>query len=244
MLRKIRSELYGRLEEDGFSRMKGTLFCGRLVNDEVLHYIIIENHRSEILGKKAFLIEFGFHSVYGGELTKDILLHNSNNLGTARSMDMHFHDKPVLWEVTYYDSDCIQQSIEEAYLKIKEIDHYIFSQIMDVKNLLEFYKRHRPRYLLCADQFANESLLLIKTADHDDFRNALEDELNRCRQTGELTNRPDMFRKLELSLQGIVDNIITSRDRVYENQELFQSALKHLEERREMNLRSLKKYFS
>ena len=99
-------------------------------------------------------------------------------------------------------------------------------------------------YRAC-DTFEGESLVLIKTDNHDDFQTYFQQHLDELYAQIDAGNVGDGYTK-EMAyddlFHGIIESIVYPRDKVYSDKSLYNEALEEAERRKSENMKKLYSY--
>ena len=243
-----------QLEPYGFVKLKGLNAYGRLVNGELLHYIILYSRSSLVRGKKAFTVVFGVYSIYSfseRQYTKYDLINWGNSLLTVApkrnpERENVYKDgeelQNLLYEYLYSvnDENDMLAKAKDCFDCVREYVLPFLDKITDLKEYVEYAKEYRNYIMRSADTFpSNDSLLMIKVNDHDDMKDIFSrkrDEILRQADGG----NPDLESYINNDLYDVyINQTAKARDRVYEDPDMYKKALDILETRKQTGIKKL-----
>lgn len=186
------------LEPYGFKRMKGTSCFGKLVNNEILLFIMYKKCSSPDRGKKAFDIVSGVQTIYSYELSEHqlefsgISIMNYNTNVSRNTLNFHFiFDETNQFSVI---SQALQQTISDAIP--------ILQQVNDLQSSLDFLVKYNLGVLYPADSFFRDSVLLFLTDNHDSF----EERINLVKSRDIVWESKELQEELHKEIKRRVDN--------------------------------------
>ena len=116
--------------------------------------------------------------------------------------------------------------------KIRTLDDYIL-----------YCKEMKIALLKNADKMWNDSILLLKVNNHDDFMDVFNEICNKLiKQFNNNPNDPNYMKTKSVYYDAIIVNIAMARDKVYNNPELYEKAMKELQCRKKINIQILQSY--
>ena len=225
----------------GFKKVKGSnIFC-RLINGEILQYITYKHLPSQMKGDKDFAVYAGILTVYSESLRKENLLQWGEYV---YKYSKRFDSKEVESRYSYmYNEDNMVQIINACVEKAEKIVGPIFERVVDLQTYIEYRKNIRIDILAGAEWLLNDSIVLIKADNHDDFVDFFNESLQRQMELVESGMAGGTYEEhYELYYDGIIKHIAGSRDKVYKDMNLYESVNKELERRKQENLHLLADY--
>ena len=112
-------------------------------------------------------------------------------------------------------------------------------------SFIDFLKEYSINKLRACDTFEGESLVLIKTDNHDDFQTYFQQHLDELYAQIDAGNVGDGYTK-EMAyddlFHGIIESIVYPRDKVYSDKSLYNEALEEAERRKSENMKKLYSY--
>lgn len=227
------------LEPYGFKRMKGTSCFGKLINNEILLFIMYKKCSSPDRRKKAFDIISGVQTIYSYELSEHQLelsgtsIINYNTTVPRTALNIHFiYDEANQLSVI---AQALQQTISDAIP--------ILLQINDLQSSLDFLVTYKLGMLYPADTFFRDSVLLILTNNHDSFEERIiqEKKIALHHYFNEVDDQ--VFKRYMQQITDVIRNgLVKSRDKVWASQELQEELQKEIDRRVENNRKILKEY--
>ena len=234
----------------GFIKLRGLNAFGRLVNRELLHYIILTTRKSLVKGKKAFNVSFGVCSIYSFPevnysydkyffINRGLSLINVAPKREPAKENVYKSVEELHWVIYEYLYDINNENDMTAAIgdcfKCVE-DHVIpfLDKITDLRSYVEYCKEHQPHLLRNADTLpTNDSLLLIKTDDHDDLMWLFKRNCDILLESSDDGYRKsdDFKRTEELLYDSIIEQTAKARDKVYNDPELYRKAMDILSDR-------------
>ncbi|MDR0841566.1 MAG: hypothetical protein LBN26_09350 [Christensenellaceae bacterium] len=226
----------------GFLYVKQNKFFMRMASDEVLHYLSLRKLPTGTPRYKAFTISAGIRSIYTETLEKEWLAFGASDLINYVGYDYNFEQRMEIVAINYVPSD-ICEKMHFACTKTQEIILPKLEIVHDLNDCIAFYKKYRIDMIGCAEKFKYDSLLLIKADNHEtfmkEFQKHLDDAMGRV-ERGE--SGGDYKQHYDLIYDGVVATIAGSRDKVYNDPELYAAALAELERRKIANTQTLKEW--
>lgn len=232
-----------QLKAYGFIKLKGLPYFGKLINNEIFQFITFHNMNSLIKGKKAFTIDVGILTIYSKSLDKHSLAIWINPLMNFRNIDESLNERFDDIYAFYYDDQSISDTLAKTFEETKSIAFPYMDKILSLEDYIWYCKYMHIALLRNADQFYQDSLLLVKTNNHDDFLDIFEKQSSvmlKC--FGNNPNDKDYLQIRKEYYKSIVEEIAQARDRVYDNPELYAKAMEELERRKQVNIETLKSY--
>lgn len=227
----------------------------KLINNELLQYLSIENRTAYAKGNRAFSIRGNIVSIYMDAMDKKTLW---LEMARLQEYSLVLHGVEHMLPDTYEYNDASAEALMEAALEDTKKDLFpLFEKTTDLEKYIEFAKVFRIRQIRYLLRYWADSLILIQCNDHDDFLGVLETYLKRqydCDQYVHLKRwgEPEFdsweeYKKknYERFYESIVTWTAGERDQIYNDPKLYQAALEELERRKAANievLRGLKLY--
>ena len=217
------------LSKYGFQKLKGLACFGRIINNEIFQYVMPVNRKSLEKNKKAFTIVSG---VFTGKYFIDF-----------EFMDRLPHNDLIRLCDLSYDVSSIQTVVDQSIKGFISIMLPYLDQITTLNDYVSYCKRMNISLLRNAEKMWGDSILLVKTNNHDDFI----DEYNSiCRSVfGEEYNNyndADSIRTKKIYYDAIIIDTALSRDKVYADKSLYEQAMELIEKRKQHNIEVLKSY--
>lgn len=139
----------------------------------------------------------------------------------------------------------MEEIISATALYVKESLMPIFNRVYDLDSFIDFLKEYSINKLRACDTFEGESLVLIKTDNHDDFQTYFQQHLDELYAQIDAGNVGDGYTK-EMAyddlFHGIIESIVYPRDKVYSDKSLYNEALEEAERRKSENMKKLYSY--
>lgn len=139
----------------------------------------------------------------------------------------------------------MEEIISATALYVKERLMPIFNRVYDLDSFIDFLKEYLINKLRACDTFEGESLVLIKTDNHDDFQTYFQQHLDELYAQIDAGNVGDGYTK-EMAyddlFHGIIESIVYPRDKVYSDKSLYNEALEEAERRKSENMKKLYSY--
>ena len=212
----------------------------RMVNGEILQYIMYESEMAYQRGNKAFTIFAGMLSVYCEELTREDLQMFGERLYN------YSYDKKDLRGWEYNDSTMLEM-IERSLVRTKEVILPFFDQVTDLNSYIEFKKYYGIDSLDGVHKFRYDSLVFFKADNHDDFMDLFTARMEEIR---EKLKKEMSGEELEEAYQKayakyhecLIEHIPEYRDKIYNDPDLYAKAIAEADRRREANLQQLRDF--
>ncbi len=235
-IKKVFESVFGiPLSERGFVLCKKNGIYMRLVDDEVLKFVLLTNDRADTRDKKAFYIQAGMISLYNDRLDKVKFLQYGLRAGTlAKQLGYPYRHR---YEYDPYDRNDAEKQMKAALEESCSIFFPIMDSVQGLSDYVDYCKMYRIHHLYFATRFANDSLALVLLDDHDDFTGILQREKKGYEQNG----RMDQFDEERLK-ECLFEFGTGERDKVYADSELYKAALEEAKRRREAYLQQLKEW--
>ena len=241
------------LSPHGFIKMKGIPYFGRLINGEILQVITAISSSSLIRGKKAFTIRTCMITVYSGffgERSFEIFGCNIIRFGRADNIDHHelnryFQERyKDLYEFDtfYYDDETLREVMEMVLEDVCRLIVPRFDRVRTLEDYVEYCKWKQPAIIARADEFYKDSLLLIKTNNHETFEDMLEYWREYALERYGDTNNPHYQSYMEDKYNYYLESYIKPRDKIYADPDLYARAMEELDKRKAENTEKLRKY--
>lgn len=221
------------LNEHGFQYNKKYGMYFRFVNDELLQYIMHDTCSSVRTGYKSYRILSGILSIYAYSLDKDKLL--SCGMDTYKIAWNYYGEKPVINTCYFYNEDTMVEAINQSLEQTIEVLIPILNKVYDLNSYIEYRKKifiGEIRYPAEFERYKNDSLVLIKTDNHDNFEDVFHEQLNNKYADTHEEN-------YELVYDMVIRAIPQSRDKIYESPELYAKVMDEIEKRKEANLKTI-----
>ena len=228
----------------GFQKLKGIACFGRLINNEIFQYVMPINRKSLEKNKKAFTIISGVFTVYSPTLNKGLFENYGNYFIDFEPMVSLPHTDLInLCDLTY-DTKSIQIVVEQSLENFKAVMLPYLNQITTLNDYINYCRQMKISLLKNAEKMWGDSLLLLKTNNHDDF---VDDYDRLCNlllsdRYNNNPNDPDYIQSKKIYYKAIIIDIAQSRDKVYSDNHLYAQAMELLNKRRENNYEVLRSY--
>lgn len=231
------------LSKYGFQKLKGLACFGRIINNEIFQYVMPVNRKSLEKSKKAFTIVSGVFTVYSPALDKGLFENYGKYFIDFEFMDRLPHNDLIRLCDLSYDVSSIQTVVDQSIKGFISIMLPYLDQITTLNDYVSYCKRMNISLLRNAEKMWGDSILLVKTNNHDDFI----DEYNSiCRSVfGEEYNNyndADSIRTKKIYYDAIIIDTALSRDKVYADKSLYEQAMQELERRKRNNIQQLQAY--
>lgn len=236
---------FKRIFGDTFST-EGFQYCSKLnafvkmLSEDLMAFFAVKSAPAWNKGNKGFNFDAGIVSVYNCyPIDKKTLL-------CAGGMDLSSFVPRDEMVVSYeYNGDTMEEVLSSTALYLKERLIPIFDKVYDLNSFIDFLKEYSIFRLRACDSFAIESLVLIKTDNHDDFQTYFKqhlDELYARIDSGNVGKGYTKEMAYDDLFHGIIESIVYPRDRVYSDKNLYNKALEEAERRKTENLKRLCEY--
>lgn len=227
------------LEPYDFKKMKGTNFFGKLINNEILLYISFKNHSALQRGNKAFSVLSGVQTIYSYELSVHQLQLSGISLINYNLPDTCIFGKDVF----EYNTDNITEILNEALNQTLTIVLPELLKVTDLNSCIEYLSKYRLDLLQLSDQIYRDSVLLIMTNNHDSFESVLKQaEVSILSTFGNDSSNLYYKESIKEIRKRIDEDLIKSRDRVWNNIKLQAEVHNEMNRRIENNRVLLKQY--
>ncbi len=235
-IKKVFESVFGiPLSERGFVLCKKNGIYMRLVDDEVLKFVLLTNDRADTRDKKAFYIQAGMISLYNDRLDKvRFLQHGQRAYSIAQKIGYPYRYR---YEYDPYDRNDAEKRMKDALKEASDLFFPVMDSVQGLSDYVDFCKIYDEGRLYFATRFLYDSLALIILDDHDDFTGILQ----RIKKEYEQDGRMDKYdeERLKECLFGMGTG---ERDKVYADSELYKAALEEAKRRREAYLQQLKEW--
>lgn len=225
----------------GYISIKPKNCFAKIVNESIIHYLVFKPHRSEFKGRKAVEFYFGIETIFSQPLDEKKLIERGYNVLYLNQVDESLKKMPLFWNYLYY----YEENPKEAFGRLLDIINIIMRNIQDIcslENYISFCKKMDLNRLRHADELMNDSILLIKTQNHDSFQDVYSAFVKKMQNNDFFINNPDEYEIALVNLRKeIFEAIVDARDRVYLEAELHQKTIDELEARRQVNINFWKK---
>lgn len=191
-------------------------------------------------GKKAFSIKSGVTTIYSTNLSN--IKNDGLELINYFIVDPKIQNNPYGWFLFEYDDKTIGIALKKALEYTVNIVVKNLLKINDLYSYIDFYKMISVIQFANADQLAGDSVLLIKTKNHESFDDAYRHSIKQVATLYGDENNPAVLEYKEELKNVIVNNVIAPRERVFDSPKLMQQVEKELECRKNNNTIILQKY--
>lgn len=211
----------------------------RLVDGEVLQYLMLINDRADKKGYNAFYIQMGMFSLY----VKPIEKYRFESYGN-RAVDIAIlKELPYQYRYEYDPADlsAVKFQMNEALKEAKVLFFDVIDSVHNLRDYVSFCKSYRIDVLYGTSKYAFDSLSLIMVDDHDDFEEILHNKTERIKKECLREGRMDIYEeRCERLKKCILGMGAGERDKVYADKELYAAALEEAKRRKETNLQILR----
>jgi hypothetical protein len=225
-------------------QLEGFQYCSKLnafvkmLNEDLMAYFGVKTAPAWNKGAKGFFLTAGIISIYYSSIDKKSILYAGQDLNSF----LPRNEARVSFE---YNEDTMEEIISTTASYVKERLMPIFNQVYDLKSFIDFLKEYSINKLRGCDTFKGESLILIKTDNHDDFQKYFQqhlDELYARIDAGDVGDGYTKEMAYDDLFHGIIESIVYSRDKVYSDRNLYNEALEEAERRKNENVKKLHNY--
>ena len=239
LITEYKKDFQSGLEPFGFKKMKGTNCFGKLINNEILLYVLIKKCSPPDRLKKAFDIISGVQTIYSFDLSEYQL-----GLSGVSLINFKTDVTPSAFNVNFiYDELSLSSVIDKALKQTITYAIPVLSDITDLKSSLDFLIKYKLGMLYPADTFFRDFVLLILTDNHDSFKERIKQEEKIALRiySNEPTN--EAYTRYMQQIKHIIKNeLVESRDRVWASRELQEKLQGEVNRRVENNKNTLIKY--
>lgn len=263
-LNTVFKQVFGEgLKEQGFVKIKGRQpYLVRVIGGEIIHIITCRNEWCGEKGFKEFSILGSVATVYRASIM-DLMLSPHANIHDLNTLYEIYREKdPVNFDREYGDSIhtfiykagddiSMRKAMEHALEETKKAMMPFFDGVADLESCIDYFESFKtglvipPEYNENDGSFGNEyteGLLFIKTNRHDDLiekvRESIDREIRRYKRLN-VPFAPDNMRKHSEEWR---IEVVTRRDKIYGNPQIYAAALEELERRRHENIETLRSY--
>ncbi len=232
------------LSSYGFQKLKGIACFGRIINNDIFQYVMPINRKSLEKNKKGFTIVSGVFTVYSPALNKELFENYGNFFIDFEFIDCLSHTELIRLCDLSYDTQSVQTVVKQSLEGFKSVMLPYLNQIITLNDYIVYCRHMKISLLKNAEEMWGDSILLLKTNNHDDFI----DDYNRIcnlllrEQYNNNPNNPDFARIKKIYYNEIVIGVAKSRDKVYNDNGLYEQAMELLNKRRKYNYEVLKSY--
>ncbi len=222
-----------------YSRKHG--FFVKLVNGELIHYVGCIKRYAFTKGKKAFTPFAGILSIYAECVEKADFRQQGDKLSyfcyhlnavDKRKQEFEYDDETML--------DMLKLSLEQT----KEFIIPTLEKVTTLDAYICYRKQFRLSILAYIDKFSEDSLVLIKADNHDDFQDVIQKYMKDEREgieKGLIGGGMKEYERFCNIIQELyMDHMVLARDAIYNDSELYAKAVAEADRRREANLEFLK----
>lgn len=224
------------LKPEGFTYCSKLSVFAKMLNEELLAFIGVRTAPAWEKGNKGFMITAGIISVYHDSIDKNTVQYMSHQLN-------QFVPKEEVRVSFEYNAVTMDEVIISTAYYVKERLMPVFNAVVDLDSYIEYLKKYAIDNLRGCDVFAGESLVLIKADNHDDFQQYFKEKVDEINAQIDAGNVGEGYTKemcYKDMYEGIIVGIVHPRDKVYNDANLYQEALKEAEKRKNANMQELK----
>lgn len=232
------------LKEYGFICHKKSGRFFRVINGEIVQFIKYRAGRPTVKGHRSFTIKAGMVSVYCQTLADDRLEWSSSDMHYL-AYSIYGEEKSGSMPIDYeYTNENMTDMLRTALEHTKEIILPRFDEVCDLSAYIHKWALPVKRSSISgADKFASDSLVLILTDCHDDFKEQLERDQAEIKRILTSQNRLEILdSECKLLYDSIITDIVLPRDKVFADPKLYERALEEAEQRRQANILTLNEY--
>ena len=263
-LNTVFKQVFGEgLKEQGFVKIKGKQpYLVRMVGDEIIHIVTCMDEWCGDRGYKKFSIYASVATVYRGEINlmekpKDIRIPFRDIdyfyiMSNPKNCDEAYRNQILSFRYKKDDEESLRCVMKQALGEYRKIVPPLLEQAVTLESCFEFFWKYNlahfgvPEYDEVQQAFSptayEDGLLLIQMNHHDDFKEKFQKKLEKdyeAIEKGELTwSREQAWEDHEAYRL----EIVTHRDRIYNNPELYKKALEELKRRKAANQEVLRGY--
>ena len=210
----------------------------KMLNEDLMAFFGVKTAPAWNKGAKGFFLTAGIISAYYSSIDKKTILYAGQDLNTF----LPRNEARVSFE---YNEDTMEEVISTTASYVKKRLMPVFNQVVDLNSFVDFLKEYSIDKLRGCDTFKEESLILIKTDNHDDFQKYFQQQLEELYARIDAGAVGDGYTK-EMAyddlFHGIIESIVYPRDKVYSDKKLYNEALKEAERRKNENIKKLYNY--
>ena len=232
---KIFKDIYTEpLKAEGFKYNSKYGYFFRIINNELIQYITHISLPYLEKGIKRYDIFAGTVSIYSESVDKDFLRMAGRCINYYSEINMSYD----MW----YTEENIIQSIEESVDKTMNLIIPVLNEVVDLNTYISFRKKTQGLIeISLADEFWADSLALIMADNHDDFQDIFQRQLEIIKEELRLNKCGGTYEEhYKLLYDAIINQTAKSRDRVYQDEELYAKAITEAEHRKCVNLEYLR----
>lgn len=210
----------------------------KIVNGELVQYLTYIELQSVINEPKAFTVIAGIVSLYSENLEMDFL--KKYCLDMYAFCKLYGNETHTKLYYTYDDNnvvDIINESLEHTKRNIMPV----FLEIHDLNTYIDYCKRSRLDLLRGIESFNRDSLVLIKSENHDDFKQEFRNSVNQMIQlVDECKAGGTYMEHYQNYYYAYFKTIVEPRDKVYKDSKLWSMAQEEIIKRRIANMNTLR----
>lgn len=263
-LNTVFKQVFGEgLKEQGFVKIKGRQpYLVRVIGGEIIHIITCRNEWCGDKGFKEFSILGRVETIYCDPIMDFSLSPYANSVDLWNLAGFYGEKEPQNCDHDYWisissftytagDDISMRGAIEHALVEAKKVMMPFFDGVADLESCTDYFARFHgglitpPKYNENDDDFGNEyeeGLLLIKTNNHDDFIEIVRESIDREIRKYKRLNVPFVPDNMRKHSEEWRIEVVTRRDKIYENPSIYTAALEELERRKCANIEILRSY--
>lgn len=233
--KRIFSETF---QSDGFKYCSKLDAFVKMLSEDLMAFFKAKPAPAWNKESKGFLLVIGVISTYCNSIDKKSILYASQDLRTFLPKD----ELVVSYE---YTEATMEEILTEKAAHLRKILMPVFNKVFDLNSYIEYLKEYSIGRLANCDKFQGESLILIKSDNHDDFQKYFQLHLNKLYTQIDAGNAGEGYTKAmayDDLFHGIIENIVYPRDKVYSNKDLYKEAMEEAEKRKKENMKKLYNY--
>ena len=200
----------------------------RLVNEEVIQYICIEGLFNNTPSSE-YRLRIGMFSIYANDLFDKHRLVCLSEIHIVKKINKT-NGQTLYQKSKWYNEGNIDEKLTES---VEEIGKYWMPMLNNVDSIEKYYEYMKSKNygMFChVDQVRNtDAYVMLKLHDMGDYKEVIVKKYNSNDQN-----------QLQIE-ENIRKDILEPRDRVFNDKELYDEAIKEMERRKEYNLAMLKK---
>ena len=212
----------------------------RFNNPELFQFITYRTEKPERKGEKSFQIFAGILSIYCHDINEITLRNNSVGM---KYFGLYYHNIPFrdskLLKYNYNDESIID-TINSSLYDTKKIIIPVINSISNLEDYIKHQKKMRDISIFGnAELFYNDSLALIASNNHESFIDLFETWDTYLKEMFNASKMGGDYKEIRKLYYESINSIPESRDRVYNNPDLYKKAIAEIETRKTKNTKTL-----
>ena len=223
------------LNREGFKYNSQYGYFFRVINKELIQYITYKTLSSIERGMKCFDVVAGTVSIYSQSIDKNFLRMAGRGLGIYTGIAT---DKLGVC----YNEEESDKAIKKTLFKVKDAVIPLLNEVVDLNSYIGFRKKISGfSEIRGGEKFRADSLVLIMADNHDDFQDVFQNEIAQLKELFRLNKIGGTFdEQYAILYDAIICKIVKSRDKVYQDKQLYAEAIAEAERRKAANLEYLR----